>query len=202
MPNAAPAHRARLAKAMEDRLEELGLRWQDVSAATGVSVRALQLARDPDREGTPSKTTLEGIDKGLRWEPGSARQLLASGRDPVPLPDDQAGRRTAAPLRPAEALAVPADLEQAIDAGLLAAMIRARLEEFGGRVPDGGELLEDGDPLGVGRVAAAGLAAAWDTGVAAGLDPERAAAATARAWVRRLEARQRSAGGGRNAGGA
>lgn len=85
MPNVAPANRARLAEYMEARRRELGLRWQDVATAGGVSVRALQLARDTGRDGDVSLRTLEGIDRGLRLEPGSARQLLDVGRDPVPL---------------------------------------------------------------------------------------------------------------------
>lgn len=83
MPDEAPAPRERLAQVMEDRRGELGLRWQDVAAAGGISVRAVQLARDP-AAGEPGLRTLEGIDRGLRWEPGSARAFLRSGRDPVP----------------------------------------------------------------------------------------------------------------------
>jgi hypothetical protein len=66
---------------MEARLLELGLKWQDVATAGGISLRALVRARTGDQEILPR--TLAGIDRGLRWELGTAARILA-GEEPAP----------------------------------------------------------------------------------------------------------------------
>lgn len=92
-----PEERRQLARDMEKRRLELGLRWQEVADAGRVSLRALNNARTGDREIRP--LTRQGIEKGLRWELGSIELILSGGRpvprndgrrDPVPTPADDA----------------------------------------------------------------------------------------------------------------
>jgi hypothetical protein len=71
------AERQRLADFMEDRRADLRLRWEDVAAAGGISVKALHDVRNGT--GRPRRNTLRGIDAGLQWEPGSAERILAGG---------------------------------------------------------------------------------------------------------------------------
>ena len=73
--------RARLARLMNDRRVELGLRWTDVSAAGGLSAETLRAVR---RDIGPLRDlTKVAIDKGLRWEQGSVQRILDGG-DPRP----------------------------------------------------------------------------------------------------------------------
>lgn len=72
-----------LAKHVQQRREELDLTQLDLRALGGPSnstLTQIEAARPP----TPSRATLHKLDKGLRWEPGSARQVL-SGGEPAPL---------------------------------------------------------------------------------------------------------------------
>jgi hypothetical protein len=91
-----PEERRRLAALMDERRLELGMRWQEVADAGGVSLRALNNARTGDREIRP--LTRYGIEKGLKWARGSIERVLSGSgetpgggdrRDPVPPPGDE-----------------------------------------------------------------------------------------------------------------
>jgi hypothetical protein len=88
-----PEERRRLAVLMDERRLELGMRWQEVADAGSVSLRALNNARTGDREIRP--LTRHGIEKGLKWAPGSIERFLsgdmampgdATQPDPAPAP--------------------------------------------------------------------------------------------------------------------
>ena len=85
MPSTAPGPRAHIAPAMEARRNELDLRWEDVSAAAGLSLRALQAVRKPDSTAVIRPRTMAKIDRALRWQPGSFEGLLTRHAEPVPL---------------------------------------------------------------------------------------------------------------------
>jgi hypothetical protein len=85
MPEQTQA-RQRLAAAMDERRLELGMRWQDVAAAGGVSLRAINNARTGDKDIRP--LTRHGIEKGLEWAPGTIGRILSGRRAPrEPLPE-------------------------------------------------------------------------------------------------------------------
>lgn len=67
---------------MEERRVELGLRWQDVADAGGVSLKALHSARTGNASIRP--LTQQAIENGLRWEHGSIQRVMDDG-DPIPL---------------------------------------------------------------------------------------------------------------------
>lgn len=101
-----PGARQRLAEHMERRRAELNLRWQDVSEAADVSVRALQSVRKGD--GELRSLTEAGIERGLQWAPGSVRAILAGG-DPAELPRPAPAGRPPEPLAPER---LPAKFEE------------------------------------------------------------------------------------------
>lgn len=82
MPPADPRLRDHAVTAVEERRKALNLTWDEVAIMGGISPRALQNFRNQGTD--PSRRTMEGIDKGLQWAPGSLRRLLDGG-DPVPL---------------------------------------------------------------------------------------------------------------------
>lgn len=97
---------ARLAKAIRDRMSELGLRGpSDVYAAGGpapTTLREMLRAEDPDapgefREWWPQ--SLRKVDAAMRWVPNSARNVLAGGT-PEPLPAGTAVDSAATPGGP------------------------------------------------------------------------------------------------------
>jgi len=88
---------------MEARREELDIRWQDVAVAGGISVRALQTARHGTTE--IRGHTQAGIERGLRWAPGSVAAILDGG-EPTPVP---AGSITLDTARPGRSAASPPD---------------------------------------------------------------------------------------------
>jgi hypothetical protein len=75
---------------MHERMGKLGLSQSDVSEAGGPSsARLRQIDAIAERGAEPigfQPGTLRKIDKALRWEQGSARDVLAGG-DPRPLPE-------------------------------------------------------------------------------------------------------------------
>jgi hypothetical protein len=80
MPGMSQARR--LAALMEERRLDLGLRWTDVAAESGMSVEGLRTMR---RDGAvPRALNQRGIERALRWEPGSIGRILR-GEDPVPV---------------------------------------------------------------------------------------------------------------------
>lgn len=79
MPGMPQAHR--LAELMEERRLDLGLRWNDVAAESGMSVEGLRAMR---RDGAiPRPLNQRGIEKALQWRRGSIQRILG-GEDPVP----------------------------------------------------------------------------------------------------------------------
>jgi hypothetical protein len=71
----------RLAQLMEERRLDLGLRWSDVAAESGMSVEGLRAMR---RDGAvPRPLNQRGIERALRWERGSIGRILRGG-DPAP----------------------------------------------------------------------------------------------------------------------
>jgi len=78
MPS-TPDPRQRLAEQMEARRLELGLRWQDVAEAAGVSLKTLHSART-GKDVAP--LTRRSIAEGLQWTPDSVDRILA-GADPL-----------------------------------------------------------------------------------------------------------------------
>jgi hypothetical protein len=79
MPGMSQARR--LAVLMEGRRLDLGLRWTDVAAESGMSVEGLRTMRRDG--GVPRALNQRGIERALRWEPGSIERILR-GDDPVP----------------------------------------------------------------------------------------------------------------------
>lgn len=73
----------RVAQHVVDRRAALGLRQADLAAAGKISVASVQ-----DVEGGAKTryrpTTLGGIERGLRWKPGSIKAILAGG-EPSPV---------------------------------------------------------------------------------------------------------------------
>lgn len=68
---------------MERRAGELGLQWKDVAQASGLTDQALRNVRS-GKSRKPNTATQAGIERALRWEPGSVRAILAGSR-PVSL---------------------------------------------------------------------------------------------------------------------
>jgi hypothetical protein len=85
----------RLALLAKARREELGLLQQDVVDAAGshLSLPVLSMIENA-RNPRPHSRTLLALDRGLRWKPGSAKEVLAGG-EPVTLIDDVRAARTA-----------------------------------------------------------------------------------------------------------
>lgn len=78
----SPEARERLARLMDERRLELGLRWRDVAEAGGVSYEVLRDVRNGS--GGIRRLTEHGIEAGLQWEAGSVRRILEGGEPSVP----------------------------------------------------------------------------------------------------------------------
>jgi hypothetical protein len=77
---------ARLAKAVRLRRTELHWSQDTVREAGGPSDVVLsRIERNEHDDAYPRADTIQKLDKGLLWQPGSAAAVL-NGRDPVPLP--------------------------------------------------------------------------------------------------------------------
>ena len=74
---------------MDERRGELGLTWQQAADRAGVSTETLYRAA----EGRAMRTTTrKGLERALRWQPGSVDAILR-GAGPEPLPaENVAGR--------------------------------------------------------------------------------------------------------------
>lgn len=75
----------RLGDYVAARRRELGLTRMQVQQAGGPSVTRLGTIEDGSGPG-PTPQTLQKLDSGLRWQPGSAARTFAGGL-PAPLPD-------------------------------------------------------------------------------------------------------------------
>lgn len=71
----------RLDDALSDRRLDLGMRWNQVAQAAGVSPEALRAIRRGSYR--PSPDTARALDNALRWEPGSVQAVLDGG-EPTP----------------------------------------------------------------------------------------------------------------------
>ena len=86
-----PAHQ-RLDELMRDRRFALGIRtWRALSERAGISYETLRAVR---AGGNPGDATADGLERALRWKPGSIRAVLAGGEPTPRLPGDMtdAGR--------------------------------------------------------------------------------------------------------------
>lgn len=83
--DATPEQLARLAQAVEERRAALRDRsYDEIHAAGGPSTTTMtkiRLARPP----APQTRTLDALDRGLDWEPGSAYAVLWHGEEPRPI---------------------------------------------------------------------------------------------------------------------
>ena len=71
-----PAHQ-RLDELMRDRRFVLGMRtWRALSERAGISYETLRAVR---AGGNPGEATADGLERALRWQPGSIRAILAGG---------------------------------------------------------------------------------------------------------------------------
>jgi hypothetical protein len=126
---------------MHERMAKLGLSQTAVSEAGGPSVARLrQIDAIAERGAEPigfQPGTLRKLDKALKWEQGSARDVLAGG-DPRPLPDatvirghDETGGAYAFVVPPAlaSAMAGMTEAERAeVEARMVAEAFRAARE--------------------------------------------------------------------------
>lgn len=75
------SHHERLAELMDARRLELGMTWEEVASAAGIKPPTLRAIRNGTNR--PSQLTKRGIERALRWAPGSVDAILAGG-DPTP----------------------------------------------------------------------------------------------------------------------
>ncbi len=90
---ATPEDWERLWGAIEARAAKLKMNWTEVAGAVSLSDMSLYKIRDG--VGLSQRKKIDGIDKGMQWEEGSTRAILAGG-EPVPLdPPDYLTREEA-----------------------------------------------------------------------------------------------------------
>lgn len=80
----------RLAEASRTRRETLRITQPDAAKAGGIGVSTLRQIESATQPGSLSRKTSLGLDRALRWRPGSASQVL-SGEADAPEPLDTAG---------------------------------------------------------------------------------------------------------------
>lgn len=76
---------------IDERRAELGMRWQDLAEAAGVSRQRLYEIRDSGSASSRMRTTTKKkIERALQWERGSIDAILRGG-DPTPIsaPEDE-----------------------------------------------------------------------------------------------------------------
>ncbi len=84
---------SRLAEAIRARRSALGLTQRDVVAAGGPALSTLRQIEAAKSPGGLSRETTLGLDRSLRWTPGTAAKVLAGAGEVSPL--DTAGWPTA-----------------------------------------------------------------------------------------------------------
>lgn len=99
---------------MNRRRLDLGMKWRDVASDGGISYEALRSARVGDA--APADLTKRGIERALKWQPGSVDAILAGG-EPTPLNEAPAREVTVADLAAqlAEEKQARMDLERRFD---------------------------------------------------------------------------------------
>lgn len=80
-----------LADALDRRRSELGLRWEDVSALSGVARSSIAKIRNGS---VPRQITRRDLERALQWEPFSIDAILAGG-EPTPIADEPQAVETA-----------------------------------------------------------------------------------------------------------
>lgn len=98
----------RLGQFVRERREALDLNQLEVHAAGGPS-NSWQTLIENGRLDTLSRLTARKLDRGLRWEPGSARRVWEGG-EPTP----RGSEYVASPEARVRALNLPADQERAV----------------------------------------------------------------------------------------
>jgi transcriptional regulator with XRE-family HTH domain len=79
-----------LAERMDDRRAELGMTWDEVAAAGGISVATLRRVR----RGAPvTADNVVKIERGLKWPAGSVRSALAAAEAGMPTDPVSRARR-------------------------------------------------------------------------------------------------------------
>lgn len=78
---------------MDERRGELALTWDQVADVADVSTQTLYSAATGRRMRT---TTKKGIERALKWRPGSVDDIL-NGGEPEPLADDEPAERLSEP---------------------------------------------------------------------------------------------------------
>jgi hypothetical protein len=77
------AARARLAKLIDERRDQLGLYWNEVAQLADITKEGLRSVRFETRALRPA--TKRGIERALRWEAGTVDRILEGG-DPDEMP--------------------------------------------------------------------------------------------------------------------
>lgn len=84
------AARARLAKLMDERRDQLGLYWNEVAQLADITKEGLRSVRFETRALRPA--TKRGIERALQWKVGTVDRILAGGDPdeipPMPAPSD------------------------------------------------------------------------------------------------------------------
>jgi len=86
---------------MEDRRIEFGMSWADVAEEAKISIAHLRRIRTGHATLTP--LAARKIEKGLRWKPGSVRDILAG----------QMARETGGPAETGSPVEIPVDIQLA-----------------------------------------------------------------------------------------
>lgn len=99
------SHHEHLARLMDHRRLELGMKWDEVAAAAGVKPPTLRAIRNGTNR--PSALTQRGLERALQWAPGTVERVLAGGTSTpttAPSPMDQAEADIADAARRADEL--------------------------------------------------------------------------------------------------
>lgn len=77
------SHHEHLARLMDHRRLELGMKWDEVATAAGIKPPTLRAIRNGTN--SPSPLTRRGLERALNWEPGSIEAILDGGDLPSPM---------------------------------------------------------------------------------------------------------------------
>lgn len=92
----------RLDAIMDARRVDLGLEWQEVATAAGIRTQTLRVARKGE---AVNGLTKRGIEKALRWAPGSFDAVVGGG---APTTLEEQSRQAASPADAARVDAIEA----------------------------------------------------------------------------------------------
>ncbi|MCO6011465.1 hypothetical protein NE236_41600 [Actinoallomurus purpureus] len=77
-----PAHKARLAEAIEDRAAQPGWSYKRIADEAGVDVVTVNALRKGDFKSRPYRRTLRGLDRALGLADGTCERIL-NGEEPI-----------------------------------------------------------------------------------------------------------------------